>query len=117
MIFSILGLNFNIGSGGKRLTEIQRQKLHLARSLLKKPDILIANQGMNTLGSRQQEDIIQTVLKWSNENGSGIIWVPMDPSFAQYFDRVLVFDSGVLVADGKPKDIVQTNDIYKTLIS
>ena len=115
-IFNI-GLNFNIGSGGKRLTEIQRQKLHLARTLLKKPDILISNQSMNTLGSRQQADIIQTVLKWADENNSGVIWVPMSPSFAQYFERVLVFDSGTLVADGKPKDIIATNETYKMLIA
>ena len=113
-IFNI-GLNFNIGSGGKRLTEIQRQKLHLARSLLKKPDILIANQGMNTLSMRQQEDIIHTVIKWADEHNAGIIWVPMNPSFAEHFERVIVFDSGNLVADGKPNDIKQTSDIYKML--
>ena len=115
-IFNI-GLTFNIGSGGKRLSEIQRQKLHLARTLLKKPDIFIANQGMNTLGTRQQEDIIHTVLNWANENGAGIIWVPMNPAFAELFDRVLVFDNGELVADGKPDDIKQTSDTYKMLTS
>ncbi len=115
-IFNI-GLDFNIGSGGKRLTEVQRQKLHLARTLLKKPDILIANQGMNTLGTRQQENIVQTVLKWSDKNGSGIIWVPMSPSFAKFFDRVLVFDSGVLIADGKPEELLETNETYKMLIT
>ncbi len=115
-IFNI-GLAFNIGSGGKRLTEIQRQKLHLARSLLKKPDILIVNQGMNTLATRQQEYIIQTVLKWAEQNNSGVIWVPMSPPLAKYFDRVLVFESGVLVADGRPNDIKQTNETYKMLIS
>ena len=115
-IFNI-GLSFNIGSGGKRLTEIQRQKLHLARSLLKKPDIFIANQGMNTLGTRQQEDIIHTVLDWADKNGAGVIWVPMNPAFAELFDRVLVFDSGVLVADGTPADVKQSSDTYQMLTS
>lgn len=113
-IFNI-GLSFNIGSGGKRLTEIQRQKIHLARTLLKKPDILIANQGMNALSMRQQEDIIKTVLEWSEKHGAGVIWVPMNPSFAEKFERVLVFDSGSLVADGSPKEIKQNNDIYKMI--
>ena len=113
-IFNI-GLNFNIGSGGKRLTEIQRQKLHLARTLLKKPDILIANQSMNALSSRQQQDIIETVLEWSHKNNAGIIWVPMNPVFAEQFERVLVFDSGNLVADGPPDQIKQNSEIYKML--
>lgn len=113
-IFNI-GLSFNIGSGGKRLTEIQRQKLHLARTLLKKPDILIANQGMNALSMRQQEDIVQTVIEWAEKHNAGIIWVPMNPSFAEKFERVLVFDNGNLVADGPPEQIKQNNEIYKML--
>ena len=38
------GLAFNIGSGGKRLTAVQRQKLALARALLRRPDILMAHR-------------------------------------------------------------------------
>ena len=113
-IFNI-GLSFNIGSGGKRLTEIQRQKLHLARTLLKQPDILIANQAMNALSTRQQEDIIETVLEWANKRKVGIIWVPMNASFAQKFERVLVFDSGNLVADGPPEQIKQQSEVYNML--
>ncbi len=113
-IFNI-GLSFNVGSGGKRLSEIQRQKLHLARTLLKNPDILIANQGMNTLGAKQQTAIIETVLEWARTNNAGVIWVPMSPSFAEYFDRVLVFENGNLVADGKPSELLIKNETYKTL--
>jgi len=113
-IFNI-GLSFNIGAGGKRLTEIQRQKLHLARTLLKKPDILISNQGINALSARQQEEIIETVLEWSQKNNAGIIWVPMNPVFAEQFERVLVFDGGNLVGDGPPDEIKQNNEIYKML--
>lgn len=113
-IFNI-GLSFNIGSGGKRLTEIQRQKLHLARTLLKKPDILIANQAMNALSTRQQEDIIETVLEWADKSDVGIIWVPMNASFAQKFERILVFDSGNLVADGSPEKVKQQSEVYNML--
>lgn len=115
-IFNI-GLTFNIGSGGKRLSEIQRQKLHLARVMLKKPDILIVNQGMNTLGTKQQSNIIDIVIKWANENETGLIWVPMNASFAHDFDRVLVFENGELVADGSPKDLSATSELFKMLVA
>lgn len=113
-IFNI-GLTFNIGSGGKRLSDIQRQKLHLARAMLKKPDILIINQGMNTLSLKEQSNIINVVKQWAEENNSGLIWVPMSPSFAEHFDRVLIFDSGELVADDSAKEIIANNETYKTL--
>lgn len=115
-----IGLNFNVGSGGKRLSETQRQKLHLARALLKKPDILIVNQGMNSLGAREQGRIIETVLKKSTDYGdrkAGVIWVPMNPAFAEQFDRVLVFDSGELVADGTSEELKKSSQVYQELLS
>lgn len=115
-----IGLTFNIGSGGKRLSETQRQKLHLARAILKKPDILIVNQGMNTLGAREQERIIKMALEKAStgENqAGGIIWVPMNPAFAELFDRVLVFEDGVLVADAPAGELKKTNPLYQELVS
>jgi len=115
-----IGLTFNVGSGGKRLSETQRQKLHLARALLKQPDLLIVNQGMNSLGGREQENIIKTVLEASNdaENRSlGVIWVPMNASFAELFDRVLIFKDGELVADGNPQGFKESNPVYQELIA
>jgi len=115
-----IGLTFNVGSGGKRLSEIQRQKLHLARALLKQPDLLIVNQGMNSLGGREQENIIKTVLELSNDNEKqsfGLIWVPMNAGFAELFDRVLIFQDGELVTDDNPKKIKDTNTLYKELVA
>jgi putative ABC transport system ATP-binding protein len=117
-IFKI-GLEFNIGSGGKRLSENQRQKLHLARALLKKPDFLIVNQGLNTLDSRNQRAVLETVIsKAKGRDGEtfGVIWAPMNPSFASSFDRVLVFKQGVLVDDGTPKDLEAESRDYGELV-
>ncbi len=113
-IFNI-GLTFNIGTGGKRLTEIQRQKLHLARIMIKKPDILIVNQGLNTLGAKQQEEIINTVIRWAEENKIGIIWVPMSSGFASHFDRVIIFDNGDLITHGTPQELAEHNETYQVL--
>ena len=38
-----IGLDYNVGVGGKRLTAGQRQKIHLARALLKRPDGRVAH--------------------------------------------------------------------------
>lgn len=115
-----IGLTFNVGSGGKRLSETQRQKMHLARALLKQPDLLIVNQGMNSLGGREQEKIIKTVLEASSNSKDhplGIIWVPMNAGFAELFDRVLVFKDGELIADGDPQNIKETNPLYQELVA
>ncbi len=115
-----IGLEFNVGSGGKRLSETQRQKILLARSLLKKPDILIVNQGLNSLGAREQGEIIRTILsqtKSSTGRNITVIWVPVNPAFSEYFDRVVVFDGGTVVGDGPPKELKDNNSVYQDLLA
>jgi len=114
-----IGLQFNIGTGGKRLSENQRQKLHLARSLAKNPDFLIVNQALNTLDTRSQKAIIETVVNRAKVRGGapmGVIWVPMNATTSVYFDRVLVFDDGELIADGAPEQLKQTEPRYRRLL-
>jgi putative ABC transport system ATP-binding protein len=114
-----IGLGFNIGTGGKRLSESQRQKLHLARSLLKQPDILIVNQALNTLDARGQKNLLESVLERSrnSENPFGIIWVPTNPALSHAFDRVLLFKDGGLVADDTPENLDRENDLYRSLLA
>ncbi len=45
------GLGFVAGPGGKRLTQAQRQKISLARALLKQPDLLVVNRGLGSLSA------------------------------------------------------------------
>ena len=115
-----IGLDFNIGTGGKRLSEIQRQKLHLARALLKKPDFLIVNRALNSLDSRSQRSIIETVLERAkNTHGHpcGVIWVPINPKMSMLFDRVLLFSDGELVADGPPEEMSKSETRYQELLN
>ena len=115
-----IGLDFNIGTGGKRLSEIQRQKLHLARALLKKPDFLIVNRALNSLDSQSQRSIIETVLeraKNTENHPCGVIWVPINPKISMLFDRVLLFSDGELVADGNPEDMNKSEKRYQELLN
>lgn len=114
-----IGLSFNMGTGGKRLSETQRQKLHLARALLKKPDFLIVNQALNSLSGSNQRKTIETVLakaKGRDGHKFGVIWSPMNLTFAKLFDRALVFKQGTLVEDGAPKEL-ESSSSYSELMN
>ncbi|MEM7214206.1 MAG: ABC transporter transmembrane domain-containing protein [Pseudomonadota bacterium] len=115
-----MGLTFNIGSGGKQLSETQRQKLHLARALLKNPDILIANQALNSLSAREQREMMETVFRYADrrdeDNRMGVIWAPMQAGFANMFDRILIFEDGELVEDNPSEQIVSNSERYKELV-
>jgi putative ABC transport system ATP-binding protein len=57
-----LGLAFDIGSGGKRLSLAQQQKLALGRALVKRPDFLIVNRALTALDANAQDAIVTRVL-------------------------------------------------------
>ena len=113
-----VGLNFNIGSGGKRMSETQRQKMHLARALLKNPDILIANQPLSALDPSSQKRILSLLLDWQKnkqENKPAIVWAPTDKSCAELFDRALKFEGNRIVADGTPLEVVDEKKLESEL--
>ena len=99
-----LGLDYDIGTGGRRLSVSQRQQLGLARVLLKRPQLLIVNRGLSALNARNVEKVIGGVLELSRSetDGFGVLWVTATESHSTLFDRILTFDRGALVADEAP---------------
>ena len=103
-----IGLNFNIGNGGKRLNPGQRQKLALARAILRRPKVLVASRALSSLDSQSQTSILDNLINRAcpsnGEDGFGIIWALADPRFANRFDRVLTMEHGALVSDSQVDD-------------
>lgn len=114
-----VGLEYHVGAGGKRLTAAQRQKLSLARALIRRSDFYIFNRPLSALDGRAQENIIRHTLAFfqTRMRNPGVLWVIGAPSFAGHFDRVAVFESGTLVEEGTCDELVQKNGIYKSLIT
>ncbi len=114
-----VGLDFNVGSGGRRLTGGQRQKLDVARALLKRPDFLILNRPLSALDQRMQDQVLRNVLEEARRDGHSpaIVWVVTNPAMGMMFDRVAVFDAGQLVEDGTHETLLAGNGIFKELLS
>jgi len=114
------GLAFEVGTGGKRLTTAQRQKVGLARALLKRPDLMISNRGLSALSGQNQAMIVRRVLELAK--GSEILprfavyWVLASPALAKEFDRVLVFDEGRIAEDGAPQKLLENEGSYAAMV-
>jgi putative ABC transport system ATP-binding protein len=92
-----LGLTFDIGSGAKRLSLAQQQKLALGRALMKRPDMLIVNRALAALDANAQDATVTRVLDYSRAAGGPhftVFWVLSHPGAGQWFDRVLTFENG-----------------------
>jgi len=114
-----VGLDFHVGAGGKRLTTAQRQKLSLARALIRRSEYYIFNRPLSALDVRMQQQLLSNALGFLRANGRdpGIAWVVSVPRMAEGFDLVAVFDCGGLVDHGSYDDLAQKNGVFKDLIS
>ena len=76
-----IGLDFNVGVGGRRLTGAQRQKMDVARSLMKRADFIILNRPFAALDQRAQDLVTRNVLEEARRDGRdpAIIWVLPNP--------------------------------------
>lgn len=116
-VFAI-GLDFEVGAGGKRLTTAQRQKLNLARALLRRSDYYVFNRPFSGLDQRTQDQILRNSLDLlrSGDRDPAIIWVLSTALQARLFDRVVVFKDGALVEDGPHDDLVARNGVFKQMM-
>ncbi|MEC9044696.1 MAG: ABC transporter ATP-binding protein/permease, partial [Pseudomonadota bacterium] len=95
------GLDTQAGLAGSRLSQGQRQKLSIARALLRRPDHLILNDATSSLDSGSQTLVMSNLL--SEMKGRNVTWALQRASLAEKFDRVLVLSGGQVVEDGSFK--------------
>lgn len=91
------GLGFNCGAGGKRLSTAQRQKLSLARAMIKEPRLLVVNGALANLDDTQKTLIVERVLR--HRKSKATVWVLTKDDLATRFDRTLAFEHGRLKSD------------------
>lgn len=93
-----IGLGAEAGIAGSRLTTPQRQKVAIARMLLRRPDILILNEAVSTLDSGVQGPTVARILK--EAGARTVLLIAHRARLAQPFDRVLVMRGGRVIEDG-----------------
>lgn len=88
-----VGMRTECGVGGGRLTAAQRQKLALARELLKRPDLLILHDGTGALDSADQIAVRDELLAAAGQRMT-LIWALHGDDWAALFAQVVELDGG-----------------------
>lgn len=112
---SEVGLEFEVGIGGSRLTGAQRQKLALARAVVKRPDVLILTEATASLDTSSQARILDGLL--ADFEGRSIIWGVHRPAMAERFDHVLVMKGGRIVESGSFEELSKEGSTLSQLIA
>jgi putative ABC transport system ATP-binding protein len=108
------GLDCQTGGGGSRLSAMQRQKLALARALLKRPDVFIFDNPLAVFDSREQVLVRDALLDYLADKG--VFWALQDPGWSKHFNHVLVLDGGHLVDHGNFDELTKPGRALQRLL-
>lgn len=108
------GLDFRVGVGGSRLSSAQRQKLAIARGLLKQPDLLILDEAGVVFDTQGQGQIVREVL--AARESKGVLWALSNASLAQSFDQIVVLENGRLAEQGDFATLKEKDGAFARLL-
>jgi ATP-binding cassette subfamily B protein len=105
------GYDTYIEQGGKNVSGGQKQRLCIARALLKKPKILILDDSTSAVDTRTDAMIRRAFAE--EIPGTTKLIIAQRIASIQDSDLILVMDGGQIVASGKHADLMQTSHIYR----
>jgi len=109
------GYETEIGEEGVKLSEGQKQRLALARAIVKDPDILVLDEPTSALDSQTEKTIFLS-LPSVIENKTLFV-VAHRLSTIMNADRIFLLDQNRLIAIGTHESLLETNDYYRSIVS
>jgi ABC-type multidrug transport system fused ATPase/permease subunit len=110
-----VGLDYPVGIAGGRLSLAQRQKVGLARAVIKQPDILVLYDPLGPLDQREQIEVRDLLL--AATDGRSVIWALQHDEWASVFDRVIELDEGRLVREGPARGAGGADQAHAKLVT
>ncbi len=109
------GYNSEISQGGTNVSGGQKQRLSIARALIKQPDIYIFDDSFSALDFKT-DHALREALKPYTENSITFI-VAQRVSTIMNANQIIVLDDGVIVGKGTHKELLQSCEVYKEIAS
>ena len=107
------GLDTMVGERGHRLSGGEKQRLAIARLLLKSPSIVILDEATAHLDS-ENEALVQSALREALKGRTSIV-IAHRLSTIKEADQILVLDGGKIVQRGKHEKLVESGGLYSEL--
>jgi ATP-binding cassette subfamily B protein len=101
-----------IGEGGMKISGGERQRIAIARALLRHPDLLIFDEATSALDSITEMEITKTVQDIARSGDQITILVAHRLSTIQYADRIDVMEDGRMAETGNHKELLAKKGLY-----
>ncbi len=105
------GYDYDLGQGGVNVSGGQKQRLCIARALLKKPNVIIFDDSTSAVDTKTDAQIRDALRKYAPETTKIIIAQRI--ASVQDADKIVVMDDGKIVAVGKHDELLKTSEIYR----
>jgi ATP-binding cassette, subfamily B, bacterial len=106
------GIDTMIGEGGLKLSGGEKQRLSIARALLRKPKVLIFDEATSSLDSLTEEEISQTIREVSHLRSQITILIAHRLSTIMHADRIYVLEKGEVVETGTHGSLLAEKGLY-----
>jgi ATP-binding cassette subfamily B protein len=110
------GLDTKIGEGGIKISGGEKQRLAIARALLRNPEILIFDEATSNLDSLTEKEITNTIEEIIKNNPNMIIvLVAHRLSTIAHADKIIVLEKGEISEIGSHKGLIKKKGLYAAL--
>jgi ATP-binding cassette subfamily B protein len=106
------GLDTMIGEGGLKLSGGEKQRISIARALLRQPHLLIFDEATSALDSLTEEEITNTIKEISSQKEQITILIAHRLSTIMHADRIYVLEKGEVVETGSHEDLLAEKGLY-----
>jgi len=106
------GLNTVIGEGGVKVSGGEKQRLSIARALLRRPHLLIFDEATSALDSLTEEEITETIREISSSKDMITILIAHRLSTVMHADRIYVLEKGHIIESGSHETLLNIKGLY-----
>jgi ATP-binding cassette, subfamily B, bacterial len=112
---AVHGLDTAVGEAGVKLSGGEKQRLSIARALLRRPRVLVFDEATSSLDSLTEAGVVNTIRAITTTGGTIVVLIAHRLSTVIHADRIYVMECGRIVETGRHDDLVTQQGLYHAM--